>query len=199
MKIFSIRYLWALVVICSGCAARPAVSPPQTTPVPAVLSARFGYQLALPDAGWRRIRAASLHPRADLALEHEGGDAVALVFAERANRMRLDDFVRQSRGYVRLVAGAGASWTSAETTRVLAGTERVPAWIIERQVERRRALRYYTLVTVVDGVGYNVLCWGSAHNQDLDLLCRDLLRGFQVRRDGTGPLDILSLASDGKN
>lgn len=184
-----------LFVVCSGCAARSIAPAAETPSVPGVISARFGYGLALLDAGWRRIRAASLHPRADLALEHEGGNALALVFAERTDRTRLDDFVRQSRGYVRLVSGAGASWTSAETTRVPAGAERVPAWIIERQVERWRALRYYTLVTVVDGVGYNVLCWGSVRNQDLDLLCRDLLRGFHVRRDGAGPLDILSLMS----
>jgi hypothetical protein len=188
-----------------GCAAAPPVAGPPggAAAAPVVASPRFGYQLALRDAGWRPIRAAALSPTADVALEHEGGDALVLVFAERTDERRLDAFLRQSRSYARLVAGAGASWTSAETTRVpatgiRAGHAGWPAWIVEREVERWQVLRYYTLVTVADGVGYNVLCWGSARNRALPSMCRGMLAGFQVGRPGAESLDFLTLVPESK-
>lgn len=197
----------ALASSLSGCASAPPVAPrPGVAPAAAIVqSARYGYRLALRDAGWRPIRAGALSPTADAALEHEGGDALVLIFAERTEERRLDAFLRQSRSYARLVAGAGASWTSAETTRVPAaaapGQPTFPAWLVEREVERWQVLRYYTLITVAEGVGYNVLCWGSANNRALPAMCRSVLSGFHVGRagtDGAEGLDFLTLVPESR-
>jgi hypothetical protein len=174
--------LFCLLAGCTG-GFRNGGSKDGLSSGPKIESSRYHYQLDLADPAWHRVRAGSLSPAADMALEHGRGEALLLIFAEPAGQAGLDQYLRESRAFARMATGLGAGWTSAETTFVRGSDAQFPGWVIEQHIDRAFPLLAYALVTVADGIGYHVLCWGGASDPDLPGACLSAVHAFRpIRR-----------------